>query len=606
MSLKVDSNNTYNNVSSVSKKNDDYLGKMLSNVSSAEKSDCADDKNIKRENSIRKIASKFNVSVNDIHDFINKAFGYSKEEFYSLDEQLYSLISNRTIQVVLNIIKSKESKLPISERLSKFAKNINYMMQNGNSIEELTNFIEHFEEKGLFQILKVQFPSELKQYNSAKDVPPATLEGCLQKFFTKFKQYENKDDKKNVGKSLAIFRNLLSRTSADDYKILYNAFIKVVSKEDEKFAALISMIDNFKENPEAFKKFIDEDLQKICAEKGLDYEKVKPIINKIAEVAKSNNIDSVEFLKNLLDLFDNKKMYDKLKQLDENELNDNQKTFMSNYEKYQALKGKNPEDLSIEDKTFLAEIKSKELAIKEGIAAALAAHNQKDAKKIFEVAQDFYGLSMDGVLDKLSDIVREYKIDIDKQFFDEITDGKFSERFEATKKENSQKSEQPDIGLPQRTTIEKMQYSWMRKNDLETALAEANKTNEPEFLVLTSAGKNIRNVVTISIPWQKYQSVKDLTAKDIYEGLTNNYIDIDKVLDNYKDLTHSAKLFVNKLIEIMSPAEQSFRLDGMANSEALDIIRHAHLNPEDLNLALDFASRKELEKMEEERQTASS
>ena len=51
----------------------------------------------------------------------------------------------------------------------------------------------------------------------------------------------------------------------------------------------------------------------------------------------------------------------------------------------------------------------------------------------------------------------------------------------------------------------------------------------------------------------------------------------------------------------MSPAEQNFRLDGMPNSEAVDIIKHSNINPDDLKLALDFASRKELEKLEENR-----
>ena len=194
------------------------------------------------------------------------------------------------------------------------------------------------------------------------------------------------------------------------------------------------------------------------------------------------------------------------------------------------------------------------------------------------------------------------------KILNKLTDNHYSKTVGDTNPDNlykgSNNSENSDFGLPQRTSAENYWSALSKQNEIAQTILEANKSNEPEFLVLTTASKNKKSE-GVTIPWQKYQSVKSLTADDIFEGLSNNDIDIDYVLDNYKDLSHSAKLFVNKLIEIMSPAEQSFRLDGMANSDALDIIRHAHLNPEDLNLALDFASRKELEQMEEERQITS-
>ena len=191
------------------------------------------------------------------------------------------------------------------------------------------------------------------------------------------------------------------------------------------------------------------------------------------------------------------------------------------------------------------------------------------------------------------------------KILNKLTDNQYGKAVGDTNPENLCKdnstNETSGFGMPQRTTEESFWSALTRQNNITQTINEANKNNQPEFFVLTNKKDKKSFAQLVSTPHDILLSVRTLSAKDLHEYLSNNDIKIDDILSSYKDLTSSAKLYVNKLIEIMSPAEQSFRLDGMANTETLEIIRHAHLNPEDLNLALDFASQKELEKMEEEK-----
>ena len=189
------------------------------------------------------------------------------------------------------------------------------------------------------------------------------------------------------------------------------------------------------------------------------------------------------------------------------------------------------------------------------------------------------------------------------KFINKMTKNAYSEAIGDNNPDNLYRGDGADsssggFGFAQRISQEGFWAAMSGKYE-STQKVLATEIKDANIYVLSNAADKKESV---SLPWQKYQSVKNLNAKDVHDGLINNHIKFSDLLDNYKDLTHSAKFFVNKLIEIKSPAEQSYILDGVSNHEAIEIIKQAKLNPEDLKIALDYASKKELERMEKEKE----
>ena len=75
------------------------------------------------------------------------------------------------------------------------------------------------------------------------------------------------------------------------------------------------------------------------------------------------------------------------------------------------------------------------------------------------------------------------------------------------------------------------------------------------------------------------------------------------MLDNYEDLPSSTQLFVDDMISSMSKGMQTYFLNGIKgkNHVIVNIVKKISADPEKLNLALDYASKKELERLEETR-----
>lgn len=465
-----------------------------------------EDKKIARQNDIRNLAENYKVSVNDIHNFIQKAFGYSAKEFYELNENKYNTISVRTLPTILDLLQRKHSSRSIQERLDKFGERFAEMIQNGNTVEEATNFFEHFEDNGLFQILKIQFPSELKQYKNAKDVPQNVLESCMQKFFIKFKQNEGKNNQNNIGKTLTIFKNLLSRTSDEDYKVLLNAFIKVASKENEKFAGIIATIKEFKD-PDVFKKFLNDELPAICAKYNLDVEKTQQIFRSLAKTAKETGLESREFMNKVLDLINPDNVYNKLveKQKNGEELSKEESEYITNYGEFKRIeaKKKSGEALTEEENKFLADFEARKKQIEGAFVAALVGENPNDAKKLFEAAAE-YGISKEDIIQQIIEFSKNYDdYKVDTNILDEATGGAYSQALaQSNNIENS--SAENSYGLSQRVSVEIFSQSADNLPILRAQVVEEkeepltvvqNKVIKTETAKLTSYD-DIKNIIT--------------------------------------------------------------------------------------------------------------
>ncbi len=508
-----------------------------------------EDKKIARQNDIRNLAENYKVSVNDIHNFIQKAFGYSAEEFYELNENKYNTISVRTLPTILDLLQRKHSSRSIQERLDKFGERFAEMIQNGNTVEEATNFFEHFEDNGLFQILKIQFPSELKQYKNAKDVPQNILENCIQRFFVKFKQNENKNNGNNIGKTLTVFKNLLSRTSDEDYKVLLNAFINVASKEDEKFAGIVAMIEKFKD-PAEFEKFLNNDLVNICAKYNLNLEKTQQILRSVAKTAKETGLDSKELLIKLIEQFDPKNIYNKIteKQKNGEELTKDETEYINNYEEFKRIeqKKKNGETLTENETKFLEAFEQKRKQIQGAIVAALAGENPNDVKNLIEIAEQ-YGISKEDIIQQIIEFSKNYDdYKVDTNILDEATGGAYSQALaQSNNIENS--SAENSYGLSQRVSVEIFSQS---ADNLPILRAQVVEEKEEPLTVVQN-----KVIKTETAKLTSYDDIKDIITgkrKIFSSSERQSAIDKYKLLNVAMQgalLQQSIGKFFNDLIE---------------------------------------------------------
>lgn len=455
----------------------------------------------------------------------------------------------------------------------------------------------------LIQFIKTNNPNLKDKKNiTALDVKEA-LKIFVLKNFTKEKLEQMKNvpqEAKNSIKSLIGMR--LENCSSDEKKLLFEAFVLLLKDADmvEYTPILVDEVCNsLKDNPSKLQDFLTNHLRSILEKLGFKSQTINKLIQ--LGLIDNLNVDNVDELLNCGIKFLQNIETDKLSLLLE-ALN----VYMSGG------------TLTTEQMKVLVDYRD-QINMLIGVVAGIANKPEliKGNEELFEKLQNLLETSGldDYVYKNLQSLYEEYtdmftnissKDELIK-ILNKLTHNEYGETIGDTNpdnlyKENNIEGDKSGIGFATNGSLDDFCLSLAKQNDLYQIIFDTDKSAEPAYLVLRNPKEN--KTETVTIPWQKYQSVKNLTAKDLYEGLVNNYIKIDDLLDNYKDLTQSAKLFVNKLIEIMSPAEQNFRLDGMPNRETIAIIKHSHINPEDLNLALDYASQKELDEMKAEKESA--
>ena len=103
-------------------------------------------------------------------------------------------------------------------------------------------------------------------------------------------------------------------------------------------------------------------------------------------------------------------------------------------------------------------------------------------------------------------------------------------------------------------------------------------------------------------PFEKFQTLKGLSSKDILDGLANKFIKIGDVLDKYNDLTQSAKDFLNKFIESMSTGIQNYLLNGLSGNIVVKIAKHTNIDFSKLELnSLTYDEKQQIKQIQEER-----
>ena len=187
-----------------------------------------------------------------------------------------------------------------------------------------------------------------------------------------------------------------------------------------------------------------------------------------------------------------------------------------------------------------------------------------------------------------------------------ITDNKFGEAVGDTNpdnlyKENPENNETSSLGLAQRTSSENYMSALIRQNNIAQAINETNKSVKPEFTL-------IEKTVKTKKPKQNFvQNWTSVTSDELRYQLSNNNISFGDILDNYGDLSDSTQRFVDDMISAMSAGMQTYFLNGIKgkNHVVVAIVKKISADPEKLNLALDYASKKELQRINEQKKFAS-
>ncbi len=543
--------------------------------------------------SLYKISNQFGINVEDLIQMLENAGNCTIESLAEMDEMTF----NKVILCLQRALKdsSTDGNVDMMKAGSAFIQFKNEIVHANKSITEAQAEVDKNKDKDFYDILLEKCP-EL-QNKSIDNVTVQELKEAIRNLLLKKISDEQIASAQENNNAHEVAKDSISEI-----------LCKCSSEERAKIFAAISLLLAEENNPE-LKKLIPVMYKKqLDMLSKADPEQLLKFIQDCPELLEALlPHDIVEKLKILgLQYLPKEKLIEFrdqiIQKLEAIPAEDIQGTF---HVIAKIKNGTKFEDLLPEEQRLYNNYSALITDIVSIFGAVPASYSPEEAIQILEPIK--INLENNGVLEQLyqivsmnlndlSEIFRDYPVDKINEVLNQISNNKYGE-VTGNVSNNSQTN---DVGIPQRTSSEDYMNALVRQNNIVSTIKDANKSDEPQFLLITRANKTDKSAV-VANSTQKYQSVKCLSAKDLFDGLANKYIKIDDVLDNYRDLSHSAKLFVNKMIEIMSPAEQNFRLDGMPNSEAVDIIKHSNINPEDLKLALDFASRKELEKIEENR-----
>ena len=234
-----------------------------------------------------------------------------------------------------------------------------------------------------------------------------------------------------------------------------------------------------------------------------------------------------------------------------------------------------------------------------------------------EINTAYQNLGLDEYIYKQLNNIYEQNPDLFENFdnkddftkkLNEITNNKFGEIIGDTNPDNlyhgSNNNEATDtgFGMSQRVSYNDITMLTNSVEQRQALLASTSDDDDDDFILI----RNNHRSEEVTNPSQKFKSIANLTAKDLHEGLSKKYIKVGDILDKYENLTQSGKDFVEGLIAVMAPAQQNYFLNGIKNKNSviISIIRHVKIDVNKLNLALDYANRKEVERIEKDRENA--
>lgn len=390
------------------------------------------------------------ITVDTYYSYVQKK-GYTLEQFFDLDLNKFRNIVN---DIELELSEKFEDECIKADNSEEFEKTIKLAADNGASFDTAVKIAKNNNGKSIIDIIN-NSNITAKKYKTLSEISNSELKQILKGILLSYKNDANTNNAKTGDKKAVIHALLSSLKSVDqpNYKRIYDAFIEVAPEVDDNFPKLVTMLNTFKNDPDSLEKWIQStDFQSILSDYGLDENQVKSSIRTAAGIIHNGGLDSVETIVNLMDTFSPEARYNKLKNSDSKNYTQKDFEFIANYEKYQQLK--NAKELSDEDKQWLKEFKvncvKKAENYSNAFGAAIATFDPEKLKDLKELYPD-----------RFDDILTEYayylkndpSIEYDSKYLDEITDGKFSEKYSEIENLNAQSNSNiSDLGIPQRVS----------------------------------------------------------------------------------------------------------------------------------------------------------
>ncbi len=519
---------------------------------------------------------QYKLKKEEVLEFIKSVYGYNEERLYTLNNSEFNAIGNLIEAVAEFMVKNSNAKkngknINTKEAFQESAKEIKKLLDNGYTTEQATNFINNFENLKILDILKIHHP-ELKNYQSLKDIPQDIIEQIVKKFLDNFATHDGTKDNMDIGESYQIFSSLMNRCTTEEAGIFMNAFLAIAEKDD-KYKGLVHSIKMLKDKPETLEALLnDQNLNKIFTDLGLKKEEIKGFLEELFKTG-LNPKTIAEKIGNYIEPLTTK--YNELK--NKKDLSDNDKKFIEMYENIQQG------NIFTAVEYLLQRIK--DIGEKQGTRLVNCANNG-----------GFY----EELMTNLATYFNEHPDDTSKELLNKITDNNYSEyelKAENTDKQSFSEADNTDkFGLTQRFSYEQI-----------ALLSNSVSQKQSDLLITTEDNEFslIKDEPAVTDPNQSYNNFKNLTVNEIRTGLSRQKIKISDVLHQYKNLSQSGKDFIEGLIKTMPKNSQYYYLKCIPSNIAIvALIKHTKINPEgfDIESSLDYASRKEVERIQEEKE----
>ena len=537
----------------------------------------------KNKNYIENLCKDYKVKKEDVFSFVNKVFNYSENDLYGLNKDEFGKVwqllnAVLEFQIKITDLKNKSGK-KADKNVNPFdvaAEKVSKMLNDGNTIEQVTNFINNFGNNGLLDILRIHCPKILGKYNPAENIPKNDLIEAIKEFITDFKEHAGKKgDKKDIGKSIQIFLNLLGNTAPNDRAALFEAFKEVAESDEDIKKAFHSLMDSF-QTKEELEAFINS--------------------GAVSEILDGLNIPKEGFSSCLLKLFDASEGKGVEKQVVIKEL---EEYIRPKIDEYQRIINTSEDKITEEDKKFLETWESLGTKLAE-VLKVLTVKDLGNINKYTSYAKQIK-IEQGAFYQSVISFAKDNNIKLDTTtILDKETRDAFSEaikKYEAQvrSEESNSESENSGIGFAQRYDYDEYLNYLNNKNALE-ATTYNNSKPETKFEV-------IKDTPSVTNPIGNVKDLTRMNADQLRAVLGgNSKIKFSDVVKQYKNLTKEGQDFVVGALEAKNDALKQFYL-GMIKSNHIvtALIIDFDLDPDSLNIGLDYANRKRAERAQEEK-----
>ena len=552
------------------------------------------------EKAIKDVIRGTDLTVEDVLKMLSVLASLNTERKELSPEQKTNILSNITkcLRFAIEDCKTENGKVDKDKLRNTFGC---YVLLTCNKEKPMTcEQVQKMMKMSLVQMIKAQNPAlKEKTEITAKDIADV-LKSVIQE------KLKDKDKLNSMSKCPAevkeyirsLFGAGLEKCSPEEMKLLTEAFIILLKDndlDDEVHIIVSEVCNSLKDKPEELNKFINTTLVQILKKHNFSDDAINRITTSALSDFLAKNPDKLEILIQggidfLRSLADNPKDLEiLLKVLDKHlnpEIDDLSDEELAVLNKYQGQISQLIQVYAqVANKPELAERFQEKLKELNGLVEQTGLENYifNSLQNLFEQNPDLFENfnSKDDFIKKLN----------------EITDNKYSEAIGDTNPENlyndASNTQDNNIGMSQRVSYEQIALLSNSVSQKQSDLLITTEDNEFSF---------IKDEPAVTDPNQSYNNFKNLTVDEIRTGLSRQKIKISDVLHQYKNLSQSGKDFIEGLIKTMPKNSQYYYLKCIPSNIAIvALIKHTKINPEgfDIESSLDYASRKEVERIQE-------